>query len=89
MNAPDADLIARLAKAIRVQPRHLLIAAARTARLHERGTLDPARQRAIVRAAAAGLREAEDAAALLLTPIASYAQAHVADALACVWPPDA
>lgn len=88
MNEPDAGLIARLAKAIRVPPRHLLIAAARTARLHEHGTLDPARQRAIVRAAA-GLREAEDAAALLLTPIASYAQAHVADALACVWPPDA
>jgi hypothetical protein len=89
MNEPDADRIAGLARAIRAQPRHLLIAAARAARLHEQGALDPARQRAIVREAAAGLREAEDAAALLLTPIASYAQAHVADALACVWPPDA
>ncbi|MEP7042855.1 MAG: hypothetical protein ABI843_07310 [Dokdonella sp.] len=83
----EADRIARLAQALHAPPRQLLVAAARLARLHEQGAIDDARRREIIRASSSGLRAAEDVAALLLTPIASYAQDDADRALASLWPP--
>ncbi|HEY0232364.1 MAG TPA: hypothetical protein VGC55_14025 [Dokdonella sp.] len=86
MNAFDAERFARLAHTLQASPRHLLVAAARLARLHEHTAPDTAQRRAIIDDAGRGTRAAEDAAALLLTPIASYAQDDTDRALASVWP---
>jgi len=86
MNALDVERIGQLARSLQAHPRHVLIAAARLARLHEHGAVDTAQRRALVQASRRSLRAAEAAAALLRTPIASYAQDDVDRALASLWP---
>jgi len=86
VNALDPERVARLAQALRAQPRHVLVAAARLAHLRERGAVDPAQRLTILRETASPV--AERAAALLLTPIASYAQDDTDRALASLWPAD-
>lgn len=86
MNALDAERLMRLAQALRAQPRHLLVAAARLARLREQDAADPVRRSTILRET--GSPAAEHAAALLSTPIASYAQDDTDRALASVWRAD-
>jgi len=86
LNTLEPERLARLAHALRTSPRHVLVAAARLARMHEQGTADPAQRRAIVRET--GSPAAERTAALLLTPIASFAQDDTDRALASLWPAD-
>ena len=85
MNAFDAARFAQLAQALQASPRHLLVAAARLARQHEHGAVDTAQRRAIMQDSSRGMRAAEDVAALLRTPIASYAQDDADRALASLW----
>jgi len=72
-----------LAQALRMSPRQLLVAAARLAR--EDAAAAPERRRAALADARAALAPAEGVAALLSTPIASFAQDDVDRALASLW----
>lgn len=79
----DRARIDALAQALRMSPRQLLIAAARLAR--EEVTATPERRSAVLADARAALASAEGAAALLLTPIAGFAQDDTDRALASLW----
>ena len=86
MNAFDAAGLARLARALAAEPRHVLVAAARVARLRETqpdATIDIT---AILRDARADVPFARGAGALLATPIASFAPDETDRALAVLWP---
>lgn len=79
MNAFDTDRIAGLARALGVPSRQLLVLAARIAR-EPRGD-DPGHRRAL-KLARVPAQAAETTAALMMTPIASFAQDDLAAALA-------
>ena len=92
MNTFDAQHIGALAHALELSPRQLLVAAMQLARAD---AVDSANELEQCRQAIADLRASpsatEAAAALLLTPIASYAQDDIDRALANLWltPPSA
>ncbi len=80
----DAQRFSVLAAALDTPPRHLLVAAARLAR--DGAIVDPAHRARVVADARGGLGAAEGVAALLLTPIASFAMDELDRALANPWP---
>lgn len=84
MNAFDARRIETLARASGVSTRQWLIAAAQLAR--DGACAHPARHRRILAAARVPTCAAEQAAALLLTPIAGFALDETDRALALLWP---
>lgn len=80
----DAQRFSALATALDTPPRHLLVAAARLARGD--AMADPAHRAQAVADARGALGAAEGVAALLLTPIASFAMDELDRALANLWP---
>lgn len=84
MIAFDAQRFSALAAAFGTSPRHLLVAVARLAR--DGAMVDPARRTRAVADARSELGAAEGVAALLLTPIASFAMDELDRALANLWP---
>lgn len=80
----DAQRFSALAAALCTPPRHLLVAAARLAR--DGAMVDPVHRSLAVADARGALGAAEGVAALLLTPIASFAMDEVDRALANLWP---
>jgi hypothetical protein len=87
MNAFDAPRIDALARALELSPRQLLVAAMRLARADAADSANEAerRRRALAQVCVAP-PATEAVAALLLTPIASYAQDDIDRALANLWP---
>lgn len=83
MSDVDAERLARLARAFGLAPRQLALAAARLARDE---AADSPRLRAALAAARAPSAAAQNVAALLATPIASFALDDVDRALAALWP---
>ena len=87
MNAFDEPRIAALAHALELPPRHLLVAAMQLARADAADSANKAgRRRHAIAQVCAAPPAAEVVAALLLTPIASYAQDDIDRALASLWP---
>lgn len=87
MNAFDAPRIAALAHALELPPRHVLVAAMQLARADAAGSANnAARRRHAIAQVCAAPPAAEAVAALLLTPVASYAQDDIDSALANLWP---
>ncbi|MEO5626574.1 MAG: hypothetical protein ABIQ70_11255 [Dokdonella sp.] len=84
MNEFGVQRLATLAAKLGTSPRHLLVAVARLARDDARD--DPTRRHRIVADARAARRAAEGAAALLATPVASFASDELDRALASLWP---
>lgn len=76
--------LATLAATLGISPRHLLVAVARLARDDVED--DPVRRQRVLADARAARRAAESAAALLATPIASFAPDELDRALASIWP---
>lgn len=87
MNDVDAKRIAALARAFDAAPRQVVLAAARLARDTGDAAAHPHRRRDVLAAAHAPTPAEENVAALLTTPIASFAQDDVDHALASAWPP--
>lgn len=81
MSPFDAHRFAAVAASLQVSPRHLLVAAARLGS----ADVDASRRERIVADARAALRAAEGVAALLATPVASFAQDELDRALASLW----
>ncbi len=84
MKAFDADRFAALARSLGIAPRHLLVALAQRVRTN---AFDGPLQRAAVAAARAPDAGAEQTAALLTTPIASFALDETDRAFTVLWPP--
>ena len=80
----DAQRFSELALTLGMSPRHLLVAIARLARDGAEST--PARRLRVMADARGDLGAAEGVAALLATPIASFAQDELDRALASLWP---
>jgi hypothetical protein len=83
IDPPDPSRLRLLARALRVSPRQLFVAAARAAAGDERTATE--RNRAISQARVPGAK-ARDAAALLMTPPTHFAQDELAPAIASVFP---
>jgi hypothetical protein len=77
----DAHCFATVAASLQVSPRHLLVAAARLGG----ADVEPTRRARVIADARAGLRAAEGVAALLATPVASFAQDELDRALGSLW----
>ena len=84
MKAFDVDRFAALARSLRIAPRHLLVALAQRVRTN---ALYDLLQPAALAAARAPDASAEQTAALLMTPIASFALDETDRAFAVLWPP--
>jgi hypothetical protein len=80
----DTQRFSALSAMLGVAPRHLLVAVARLA--DDEPNVDPARRQRVVADARVGWHAAEGVAALLATPIASFAQDELDRALASLWP---
>lgn len=87
MIALDAARIDALARELALSPRELLVAALRLACADAAGANTDERQRHAIAAVRAAPDESEAVAALLLTPIASFAKDDIDRALATLWPP--
>ncbi|MEO7323932.1 MAG: hypothetical protein ABIW82_03805 [Dokdonella sp.] len=84
MNEFGVQRLATLAALLGTSPRHLLVAVARLAR--DEAEDEPMRRQRVVADARTALRAAEAAAALLATPVASFATDELDRALASLWP---
>ncbi|MEO5558050.1 MAG: hypothetical protein ABIO49_00090 [Dokdonella sp.] len=84
MNEFGVQRLATLAATLGISPRHLLVAVARLARDDVED--NPVRRQRVLADARAARRAAEGAAALLATPIASFAPDELDRALASLWP---
>lgn len=84
----DARRIDALARALRLPPRRLLVAAARLAAgaADADATGRAQRRRAVLADARAASPAAESCAALLLAPVAGHARDDIDRALAALWP---
>lgn len=83
MSEFDTTRLDALARRLGLAPGQLALAAARLAR--ERGAVEPRRRRDVLAEAARPSAAAEGAAALLRTPVASFALGDVDRALAAAW----
>jgi hypothetical protein len=83
MSAPDTARLRALARRLGLGPGQLVLAAVRLAR--EPGAAEPQRRRRVLAGAARPSAAAENVAALLQTPIASFALGDVDRALAAAW----
>ena len=87
MSALDAPRIDALARALDLSPRQLLVAALQLASADVAdGTNEDERCRQAIARVRAAPQAAEAVAALLLTPITSFAQDDIDRALATLWP---
>jgi hypothetical protein len=83
MTAIDAKRIGELARALRIGPRELGVVAIRLAASGSGAAADARRMLASTRTSSSAV---QTAAALLMTPLASFAQDDVDRALAAAWP---
>ncbi|MEO7062351.1 MAG: hypothetical protein ABI082_01075 [Dokdonella sp.] len=84
MNAWDASRLDALARALALSPRELLVAALQLAETE--GANEDERLRLTITQLRAAPHASEAVAALLLTPITSFAQDDIDRALAQPWP---
>ncbi len=89
MNAFDVARLDALARELALSPRQLLAAALQLASTDTDAANTDERRRHAIATVRATPRESEALAALLLTPITSFAHDDIDRALATLWPPPA